>query len=77
MAIYKVHIKTDGDKTIYSTNGTTLATVSYNPATDKWDISAPTMDGQTATQEEADKAVRESITVFFATTGLSPNFTKD
>lgn len=29
MAIYKVHIKTEGNTTTYTTNATTLATVTY------------------------------------------------
>ena len=74
MAVYKVHIKTGGDKTTYTTNATTLATVSYNQESDKWHVSAPRTKKQVSTKEEADDITRKSITAFFASSGLTPNF---
>ncbi len=74
MAIYKVRIKTEGNTTTYTTNATTLATINYNPESDKWYVSAPHTKRQRNTQEDADKTARESITAFFASVGLTPNF---
>ncbi|MDE5704508.1 hypothetical protein [Muribaculum sp.] len=74
MAIYKVRIKTEGNTTTYTTNATTLATVTYRPALDKWDVSAPSIGILADTKEEADKMARESITSFLASVGLTPDF---
>lgn len=74
MAVYKVLIKTEGDKTTYTTNATTLATVSYNQESDKWHVSAPHTKKQVSTKEEAEEAARDGITAFFASLGLTPNF---
>lgn len=74
MAIYKVRIKTEGDKITYRTNATTLATVTYRPDLNKWDVSTPSVGMLAETKEDADKTARESITAFFASVGLSPDF---
>ena len=74
MAIYIVRIKTEGDKITYRTNSTTLATINYDPESDKWHVSAPHTKRQRNTREEADKTARESITSFFASVGLTPDF---
>ena len=74
MAIYKVRIKTEGNTTTYTTNATTLATVTYRPDLNKWDASTPSVGMLADTKEEADKTARESITAFFASVGLIPNF---
>lgn len=77
MAIYKVHIKREGDKTTYTTNATILATVTNNPDLNKWSVSAPNIEVQVNTQEEADKVARESVTRFIATLGIVPDFIND
>ena len=74
MAIYKVRITTHGNTTTYTTNATTLATINYNPESDKWHVSSPHAKKQVSTQEEADKTARESITAFLASVGLTPDF---
>lgn len=74
MAIYKVRIKTEGNTTTYTTNATMLATVTYHPTLDKWDVSAPSIGMLADTKEEAAKTARESITAFFASVGLTPDF---
>lgn len=74
MAIYKVRIKTEGNTTTYTTSATTLATINYNPESDKWHVSAPHTKRQRNTQEDADKTARESITAFLASVGLTPDF---
>lgn len=77
MAIYKVHIKTEGDTTTYTTNATTLATVAYRADLDKYDVSTPSIDMLADTEAEAHNITRESITVFLATLGIVPEFIKD
>ena len=77
MATYKVHIKKNGYKTTYSTNDTTLATTIYRPDLDKYDLCSPSVGQLVNTREEADSAARESITAFFATVGLVPDFVND
>lgn len=77
MAIYKVHIKTEGNKTTYTTNATTLATVIYRADLDKYDVSTPNASELSSTSEEADKAAREGITAFMATVGQRPEFIND
>lgn len=74
MAIYKVRIKTEDNTTTYTTNATTLATVTFRPTLDKWDVSAPSIGMLADTQEDADKVARESITAFFASVGFTPDF---
>lgn len=74
MATYKVRIKTEGDKITYRTNSTTLATITCSPEAERWDITAPYTKERAQTQEEADSVARKSITVFFASVGLIPNF---
>ena len=74
MAIYKVRIKTEGNTTTYTTNATTLATVTYRPTLYILDVSKPSVGMLADTKEEADKTARESITAFFASVGLIPNF---
>lgn len=74
MAIYKVHIKTEGYRTTYRTNDTTLATVTYSPELNKWSVSAPHIEEQANTPEGADKVARENITALFATWGIVPEF---
>ncbi len=74
MAVYKVLIKTEGGKITYTTNATTLATISYNQESDKWHVSASHTKRQVNTKEEADDITCKSITAFFASSGLTPNF---
>ena len=77
MAIYKVHIKTDGDTTTYTTNATTLATVIYRTELTKYDVSTPNDVLLVDTAEEADKISRERISDFLATVGVTPLFIND
>lgn len=77
MAIYKVHIKAVGNTTTYTTNAATLATVAYRADLDKYDISTPNGSVLAAAGAEAQKAARESITTFFATLGIVPEFIND
>lgn len=74
MAIYKVHIKTVGDKTTYTTNATTLAAITYRADFDKYDVNTPSVGVMVETSEEADKIARESVTAFLANLGVVPNF---
>lgn len=77
MAIYKVHIKTEGDTTTYTTNATTLATVAYRADLDKYDVSTPSIDMLADTEAEAHNITRESVTAFLATVGPVPEFIND
>lgn len=77
MATYKVHIKTEGDKTFYKTNATTLATVTWRADLDKYDASTPSVGMLVNTEAEAHNTARESITAFLATLGIVPEFIND
>lgn len=77
MVIYKVRIKTVSNKTAYTTNATTLATVTYRADLDKYDISTPNGSVLADTEAEAQKAARESVTAFLATLGIVPEFIND
>ena len=77
MAKYKVHIKKDGNETTYTTNATTLATVTYCANLDKYDVSTPSVGLMVSTAEEADKIARESVTDFLASVGVTPQFIND
>lgn len=77
MATYKVHIKTDGNTTTYTTNAAILATVTYRVDLDKYDVSAPSVGMLADTEAEAQKAARESITAFLAPLGVVPEFIND
>lgn len=74
MAIYKVHIKTEGDKTTYTTNATTLAAVTYRADLDKYDVSTPSVGMLADTEAEAHTAAREGVTAFLATLGIVPEY---
>lgn len=77
MATYKVHIKTEGDKTTYTTNATTLATVTYRADLGKYDVSTPSVGMFADTEPEAHSTARESITAFLAPLGVVPEFIND
>lgn len=77
MATYKVHIKTEGNTTTYTTNATTLATVTYRADLGKYDVSTHKGSELADTAEEAEKAARESVTAFLATLGIVPEFIND
>lgn len=77
MAIYKVHIKTEGNKTTYTTNAATLATVTYRADLDRYDVSTPKGSEVAGTEAEAQKVARESITAFLATLRIVPEFIND
>lgn len=77
MAIYKVHIKTEGDKTTYTTNAVTLATVTHRADLGKYDVSTPSVGMLAGTEAEAHSTARESITAFLATLGIVPEFIND
>jgi hypothetical protein len=75
MAIYKVRIKTVSNKTTYTTNATTLATVIYRAELGKYDVSTPSVGMLADTEAEAQNTALESITAFLATLGIVPEFT--
>lgn len=77
MSIYKVRIKTEDNKTTYTTNATTLATVAYRADLDKYDVSTPNSSVLADTEAEAHNTARENITVFFASLGIVPEFIND
>lgn len=77
MAIYKVRIKTEGNTTTYTTNATTLATVTCHAGTDKYSVTAPNNSVLADTADEADKIARESITEFLTSLGTVPEFIND
>ena len=77
MAIYKVHIKCDVDKTTYITNGTVLASVIFRADLGKYEVTMPNNSTTVDTAEEADKAARNGIESFMATVGVVPNFIND
>ena len=77
MTIYKVRIKTVSNKTTYTTNATTLATVIYRAELGKYDVSTPNSSVLADTEAEAHNTARESITAFFATLGIVPEFIND
>lgn len=77
MANYKVHIKTEGNKTSYTTNATTLATVTCRADLDKYDVSTPNGSVLVDAEAAAYNTARESVTAFFATLGIVPEFIND
>lgn len=77
MAIYKVHIKTEGNTTTYTTNAAILATVIYRANLDKYDVSTPNIGMLADTESEAQNTARESVTAFLATLGIVPEFIND
>ena len=74
MAIYKVHVKTDGDKTTYITNATTFATITRLADSGKFEVTTPDSVQQADTADEADKIAREFTTRVMASVGTVPNF---
>jgi hypothetical protein len=77
MSIYKVRIKTEDNKTTYTTNAAMLATVTYRADLDKYDVSTPSVGMLADTEAEAHNTVRESITAFLAPLGVVPEFIND
>lgn len=77
MTVYKVHIKTEGNTTTYTTNAEILATVTYRADLDKYDVSTPNGSVLADTEPEAQNTARESITAFLATLGIVPEFIND
>lgn len=75
MTIYKVHIRTEGNRTAYTVNETTLATIDCK-APGQYVISNSTGKELAAisTAEEADKMARDKITAFMARLGIVPDF---
>ena len=74
MSIYKVRIKTEGCKTVYTTNSHTHLTIMHNATTGKYELSTPKCVKVFDTAEEADKIAREKITALFTSLGIVPNF---
>lgn len=74
MAIYKVHIKKEGDKTTYTTNATTFATITRCADSGKFEVITPDGVQLAYTPEEADKIAREFTTKIMASVGAVPNF---
>ena len=74
MAIYKVIIKTEGDKTTYKTNATTFATITSLTDSGKFEVTTPYSVQLVDTSEEADKIAREFTTKVMASIGVVPNF---
>lgn len=77
MTVYKVHIKTEGNTTTYTTNAATLATVTYRAELGKYDVSTPSVGMLADTEAEAQNTARESITAFLAPLGIVPEFIND
>lgn len=74
MAIYKVNIKTKGDKTVYSIYSTVLASVTFLADLGKYEVASERNKQLADTADEADKAARESVRTFLAHLGIVPNF---
>ena len=74
MAIYKVIIKIEGDKTTYTTNATTFATITRLTDSGKFEVKTPDWMQLVDTSEEADKIAREFTTKVMASIGVVPNF---
>ena len=74
MAIYKVHIKTEGDKTIYTIYTTVLASVAYRADLGKYEVKTEKNELPADTADEADRLARESVTALLANLGVVPNF---
>lgn len=77
MATYKVHIKTEGNTTTYTTNAATLVTVTYRADLGKYDVSTPNGSMLATTEAEAQNTARESVTAFLAAIGIVPEFIND
>ncbi len=74
MAIYKVHIKTTGSVTTYTTNATTFATITRLADPDKYEVSTSHRVQLADTLEEAHKAAREYTTRVMSSVGAVPDF---
>lgn len=74
MAIYKVHIKTDGNKTTYTTNATTFATITRRADSGKYEVTTPDSVQLVDTPEEASRIAREFTARVMASVGVVPNF---
>lgn len=74
MAIYKVIIRTDGDKTTYTTNATTFATITRRADSGRYEVTTPDGAQLADTLEEADKIAREFTAKVMAYVGVVPNF---
>jgi len=72
MAIYKVHIATDGDKTSYTINGHELAAVTKTA--DGYAMTTTRINQTHATLAEADDAAKSVITKTLASLGCVPKF---
>lgn len=74
MAIYKIHIKTEGNKTTYRTNATTFATITRRADSGKFEVTTPDSVQLVDTPEEADRIAREFTAKVMASVGTVPNF---
>ena len=74
MAIYKVHIKTECNKTVYTIYATVLASVTYRADLGKYEVETDKSKLSADTADEADRLARESVTAFLANLGVVPNF---
>ena len=74
MAIYKVIIKTEGDKTTYRTNATTFATITHRADSGKFEVTTPDSVQLADTPDEADKIAREFTARVMGSVGVVPNF---
>ncbi|MBD5178129.1 MAG: hypothetical protein HDT00_00310 [Bacteroidales bacterium] len=74
MAIYKVHIKTEGNKTVYTIYTTVFASIIYRADLGKYEVETEKSKLTADTADEADRMARESITAFLANLGVVPNF---
>lgn len=77
MSIYKVHIKTDGNVTTYTTNATLLATITYRAEVGKYNVTTDNWDKSVDTATEAENMVHEIITSLFTNWGITPDFIND
>ena len=74
MAIYKVRIKTEANKTTYTTNATTFAAITRHADSGKFEVTTPYSVQLADSMEEADKIAREFTTKVMASVGTVPNF---
>jgi len=72
MAIYKVHIATDSDKTSYTINGHELAAVTKTA--DGYTLTTDGGEQPFATYAEAETVARSTVTNILASVGCVPNF---
>ncbi len=77
MTIYKVRIRVDGDKTIYTVNQQVLSTITHLTDTGKYEVTAPSKNAIVDNAAEAETIAKDDITNLFTKLGIVPNFIND